>query len=280
ELEPLDKWILSRLHRLINFATEELEKYRFNLFTRELMNFVWHELADDYIEMIKHRLYGDNEESKLKAKVALHELLYNIILLLAPLAPHITEELYQEMFKDKVGAKSLHLLGWPAYEEDRIDEEAETLGKLASEIIGAMRKYKNSHGLALNAKLKHVAIYALDSYDMLKALETDIAGTMNIEKLEIIRGEPDLEERIIEIKPNFKSVGPKYGRLVPKITAYLKENARKVAKALKENGKVEFEAEEQKIELGKEDIVIRKAVFSEGEEVETVVVGDAVILFF
>ncbi|RLF80033.1 valine--tRNA ligase, partial [Thermococci archaeon] len=280
ELEPLDKWILSRLHRLIKFATEELEKYRFNLLTRELMTFVWHEVADEYIEMIKHRLYGENEESKIKAKTALYELLYNITLLLAPLAPHITEELYQEMFKERIGAKSVHLLEWPTYREDRISEEAEKLGKLASEVIGAMRRYKNSHGLALNAKLKHVTIYTLDNYDTLKILEKDIAGTMNIEKLEIIKGEPELEEKIIEIKPNFKNVGPKYGKLVPKITKHLKENAENIAKSLKESGKVEFEIEGQKVELGKDDIVIRKAVFSEGEEVETAVVKDAVILFF
>ncbi|AIF70188.1 valyl-tRNA synthetase [Palaeococcus pacificus DY20341] len=280
ELEPLDRWILSRLHRLIKFATEEMDSYRFNLFTRELMTFIWHEVADDYIEMIKYRLYGDDEESKLKAKVALHELLYNILLLLAPLAPHITEELYQEVFKHKVGAKSIHLLEWPAYREERVDEEAERLGEFASEVIGAMRRYKNSHGLSLNAKLKHVAIYTLDSYEVLKQIEKDIAGTMNIEKLEVIKGEPDLEERILEIKPNFKLVGPKYGKLVPKISAYLKENAESVAKALKESGKVEFEVEGGKVELGKEEIVIRKAVFSEGEEVKTAVVGDAVILFF
>ncbi|ASJ00910.1 valine--tRNA ligase [Thermococcus gorgonarius] len=280
ELEPLDRWILSRLHRLIKFATEEMERYRFNLLTRELITFVWHEVADDYIEMIKYRLYGDDEESKLKAKAALYELLYNVMLLLAPFVPHITEELYQEMFKKYAGAKSVHLLEWPKYDEGKIDEKAEKLGELAREIVGAMRRYKNSHGLALNAKLKHVAIYATDSYELLKTIEKDIAGTMNIERLEIIKGEPELEERIIEIKPNFRTVGPRYGKLVPKITAYLKENADEVAKALKENGKVEFEVDGQKVELTKDDIVLRKAVFSEGEEVETAVVGDAVVLFF
>ncbi|HIP88506.1 MAG TPA: hypothetical protein EYH24_00665, partial [Thermococcus paralvinellae] len=72
----------------------------------------------------------------------------------------------------------------------------------------------------------------------------------------------------------------KYGKLVPKIVAYLRQNAEAVARALKESGKVEFEIEGQRIELGKDDIVLRKAVFSEGEEVETAVVKDAVILFF
>ncbi|AEH24496.1 valine--tRNA ligase [Pyrococcus yayanosii] len=280
ELEPLDRWILSRLHRLIKFATEEMERYRFNLLTRELITFIWHEVADDYIEMIKHRLYGDDGESKLKAKVALYELLYNTMLLLAPFVPHITEELYHAIFKKRVGAKSVHLLSWPTHDEGRIDGEAEKLGELAREIVGAMRRYKNSHGLALNAKLKHVAIYATDSYEMLKAIEKDIAGTMNIEKLEIIRGEPELEERVIEIKPNFRTVGPKYGKLVPKIIGYLKEHADEVAKALKERGKIEFEIDNQRVELGKDDVVLRKAVFSEGKEVETAVVGDAVILFF
>ncbi|WP_297420820.1 valine--tRNA ligase [Thermococcus sp.] len=280
ELEPLDRWILSRLHRLIKFTTEEMERYRFNLLTRELINFVWHEVADDYLEMIKYRLYGDDEESKLRAKVALYELLYNAMLLLAPLTPHITEELYQNLFRERIGVKSVHLLDWPKYNEEKIDENAEKLGELAREIVGAMRRYKNGHGLALNAKLKHVAIYAIDSYEKIKAIERDIAGTMNIERLEIIRGEPELEERIIEIKPNFRTVGPKYGKLVPKITTHLKENAEKVAKTLKESGKVEFKIDGQRVELAKEDIIIRKAVFSEGEKVETAVVEDAVILFF
>ncbi|WP_297065118.1 valine--tRNA ligase [Thermococcus sp.] len=280
ELEPLDRWILSRLHKLIKFATEEMEKYRFNLLTRELITFVWHEVADDYIEMIKYRLYGDDEESKLKAKASLYELLYNTMLLLAPFVPHITEELYQNLFRERIKAKSVHLLEWPKFREERIDEEAEKLGELAREIVGAIRRYKNSHGLALNAKLKHVAIYATDSYEKLKTIEKDIAGTMNIERLEIIKGGPELEERIIEIKPNFRTVGPRYGKLVPKITAYLKENAEEVAKALKETGKVEFEVDGQKVELTKDDVVIRKAVFSEGEEVETAVVGDAVVLFY
>ncbi|WP_099210729.1 valine--tRNA ligase [Thermococcus henrietii] len=280
ELEPLDRWILSRLHRLIKFATEEMERYRFNLLTRELITFVWHEVADDYIEMIKYRLYGDDEESKLKAKTALYELLYNLMLLMAPFVPHITEELYQNLFRERVGVKSVHLLEWPKFREDRIDEEAEKLGELAREIVGAIRRYKNSHGLALNAKLKHVAIYATDSYEKLKTIERDIAGTMNIERLEVIRGEPALEERITEIKPNFRTVGPRYGKLVPKITTYLKEHAEEVAKALKEAGKVEFEVDGQKVELSKDDVIIRKAVFSEGEEVETAVVGDAVIVFF
>ncbi len=280
ELEPLDRWILSRLHRLIKFATEEMERYRFNLLTRELMTFVWHEVADDYIEMIKYRLYGDDEESKLKAKAALYELLYSVMLLLAPLTPHITEELYQEMFKKHLRAKSVHLLGWPEFKGERIDEGAEKLGELARELVGAIRCYKNSHGLALNAKLKHVAIYATDSYETLKTIEKDIAGTMNIERLEILRGEPALEERITEVKPNFRTVGPRYGRLVPKITAYLMENAEEVAKALRKVGRVEFEVEGQKVELGKDDVVIRKVVFSGGEEVETAVVGDAVVVFF
>ncbi|ASJ10686.1 valine--tRNA ligase [Thermococcus sp. P6] len=280
ELEPLDRWILSRLHRIIGFATEEMERYRFNLLTRELINFVWHEVADDYIEMIKYRLYGDDEGSKLRAKAALYELLYNVMLLLAPLVPHITEEIYQEMFRRHAGSRSVHLLEWPKYDANRVSEEAEKLGELAREVIGAMRRYKNGHGLPLNARLNHVVIYATESYDALKSIERDVAGTMNIERLEIVRGEPELEERITEIKPNFRTVGPRYGRLVPGITAYLRENAEEVAKALKESGKVEFEVDGEKVQLGKEDVVIRRAVFSEGEEVETAVVGDAVIVFF
>lgn len=94
EFELFDCWIFSRFYRFIKFVIEEMEKYCFNFFIRELIIFVWYEVVDDYIEMIKYRFYGDDEESKLKVKVVFYELFYNVMFLLVLFVLYIMEEFY------------------------------------------------------------------------------------------------------------------------------------------------------------------------------------------
>lgn len=129
------------------------------------------------------------------------------------------------------------------YSEVRIDEEVEKFGEFVCEIVGVMRCYKNSYGFLFNVKFKYVVIYIIDFYEVFKIIEKDIVGIMNIEKFEIIKGEFEFEERIIEIKLNFKMVGLCYGKFVLKIIVYFKENVEEVVKVFKESGKIEFEVD-------------------------------------
>ncbi len=103
-LQPLDKWILSKTERLVEKVTDALEKCQFNTAIEETRNFTWHVFCDSYLEAAKDRLYrpeAHGEEKKRAAQYTLHSVLNRILLLLAPVIPHVTEEIYQNLYADE-----------------------------------------------------------------------------------------------------------------------------------------------------------------------------------
>jgi valyl-tRNA synthetase len=190
ELQLLDKWILSKAEKLTHKVTENLEKCQFNIALEEIRNFTWRVLCDQYIEAVKDRLYKQEiygEEKSEAVKFALYSVLYRVIQLLAPITPHVTEEIYQTMYVEDVGAKSLQLTPWPEPDPAKIDGEAEKKGDLLVAVITEIRREKAEKRKPLNASMKRVKIYA-GSTEVARALsenKEDIAGTCKIEMLEI-----------------------------------------------------------------------------------------------
>ncbi|MEM3356923.1 MAG: valine--tRNA ligase, partial [Candidatus Bathyarchaeia archaeon] len=110
DLQLVDKWILIKAEKLTQRVTDALEKCQFNIALEEIRNFTWHIFCDQYIEAVKDRLYKPEvygEEKRKAAQHALYEVLYRIIQLLAPISPHITEEIYQAIYADEKGYKSI-----------------------------------------------------------------------------------------------------------------------------------------------------------------------------
>ncbi|MEM2320205.1 MAG: valine--tRNA ligase, partial [Candidatus Bathyarchaeia archaeon] len=138
EVQLLDRWILSKAEKVTQRVTEALEKCQFNIALDEVRNFTWHVFCDQYIEAVKDRLYKPEIHGEAKRKAAqktLYEVLYRIIQLLAPITPHICEEIYQTIYAEHVGAKSIHLTSWPTVDPRRIDEAAEKEGDLVMALI-------------------------------------------------------------------------------------------------------------------------------------------------
>jgi valyl-tRNA synthetase len=186
ELRITDKWILSKLQKVTESANTNFEKYVFNLPVQEIRSFIWHDLADYYLEMVKYRLYKPEvygEESRKAAQYTLNHILEVILKLIAPVTPHISEELYGELFKKG----SVHLEDYPQKNAKLLDEEAEKAGEALIEIIDAVRKYKSDNNLSLGADLEKVVIETPQA-ETVKGLETDIKGTGRIANLEINAG--------------------------------------------------------------------------------------------
>jgi len=182
ELELLDRWMLSKLERVTQRVTEALENCQFNIATEEARNFTWHVLCDCYIEAMKHRLYRPEiygEGSRKAAQYTLYEAIYRTQQLLAPISPHITEEIYQAIYARDKKHKSIHVSPWPTPEKEKIDEEAEKYGDLVMAVIGEVRKDKAERRMSLNSPIKKLIIYAgsKKSADILNQATQDIAGT-------------------------------------------------------------------------------------------------------
>ena len=123
---------------------------------KDMEYFLWHELADHYIEMIKTTIYEKNKNTSIP--YTLYTIGLGILKLFAPIFPHITEELYQTIYKTHEKTESIHLSSWP--EPKYIDEHHEHSGEIVKQYISLARSWKSQQGIALNAPMNVITTYA------------------------------------------------------------------------------------------------------------------------
>ena len=190
EAEPglLDRWVLSVLERVVKAVTDAFEECQFIDALETTRNFVWHVFCDHYLEAVKHRLYG-RDDGRAAAQRTLHYAVKRILQLLAPVMPHLTEEIYSLMYAED-GSDSIHLSRWPEADDSIIDEEVEGRGDLIISVIRDIRKEKNRQGIPLNTPLRGLIIYAGGEAEekALTAGGADISETAKAEEMEIVRG--------------------------------------------------------------------------------------------
>ncbi len=191
ELQLLDKWVISKTENLVKKVTESFEKCQFNIAVEEIRNFTWHVFCDYYLEAVKDRLYrpdAHSKESRIAAQYTLYEVLYRLVQLFAPVAPHITEEIYQYMYLDGKGYKSIQVSAWPKVNQAMVNEEIEKQGDLIIAVLGEIRNDKAQKKMPLNAPIKTVTIYASnpENAEVLQKGEVDIASTLKIENIKIL----------------------------------------------------------------------------------------------
>lgn len=189
----LDKWILSKTERLTEKVTDALEKCQFNVALEETRSFTWHTFCDCYLEAVKDRLYRPErygEEKKKAAQYTLHRVLERIVLLLAPIVPHVTEELYSALYAED-RQTSIHRLAWPRVDKTIVDEAVEKQGELIMAIITEVRKEKAEKHLPLNAQVKKLTVYAegKDTAEAINQGREDIEGTCKVTEMQILSQE-------------------------------------------------------------------------------------------
>ncbi len=157
-LLPPDRWLLSRLARTITYATVELAQNEYATARAEVERFFWSDLCDNYLELVKARLYNDDGPARDAARWTLYHTLLTVLKLLAPYMPYITETIYQGLFREREGAASIHLASWPAEHPEWIDEEAEEAGKALLALLHQVRRYKAEQNLSVGAELATLRI--------------------------------------------------------------------------------------------------------------------------
>jgi valyl-tRNA synthetase len=271
ELRPSDRWILSRLNRVVKQATQYLEDFQFNQAITAIQTFIWHEFCDMYIEEVKHRLYGEDSTADA-AKYALYQIILTAAKLLAPFMPHFAEEIYQTYFAADFPQPSIHVSGWPAADKLFIDEVAEKIGNISNEVISAIRQFKAEHKMALSAELPAVEIYTTDSKAAkhLTQASEDITGTMRIGRLDISVGRPKLAERVVAIEADMAKLGPRLRSDAQLVAQALREaDAEELAKKLTK-GSIAIMAGGKEFKLTSDELRVVKETESAGHKVEAV----------
>jgi valyl-tRNA synthetase len=187
ELAPTDRWLLARLCGLLQRVTGLFHAYEYAAARSETENFFWRDLANNYLEMCKERLYGEPGAQRDGARYALYHTLLTMIKLFAPFLPYVTEQIYLGLFADNEGQRSLHLTHWPQARADWMSEEAEAAGELLLEVITAVRRYKSVASISLGTALKRLRLSTCDAdlTSMLNAARRDLLSVTRARELEI-----------------------------------------------------------------------------------------------
>ncbi|WP_165423278.1 valine--tRNA ligase [Ktedonosporobacter rubrisoli] len=159
-LLPADRWLLSRLGRVIAYATQQLEKGEYAAQRAEVEHFFWSDLCDNYLELTKMRLYGEPGPARAAAQWTLYHALLTALKLLAPYLPYVTDEIYQQFLSRWDGARSIHVSAWPTEHPEWVDLQAEEVGNALLELLRKVRRYKADRGLSVGAELDCLHIEA------------------------------------------------------------------------------------------------------------------------
>lgn len=233
-LQDIDQWILTKYSKLVTSCTKQMDVFEYSPAMKDIEYFLWHELADHYLEMIKGSLY--NKENVDSIKYTLYTIGLGILKLFAPFFPHITEELYHDFYKKYENGTSIHVSAWP--EPILIDEEKEQAGETVKEYIAKVRAWKSEQGIALNAPIPAFATYApTELITRLKANGPIIFSTLRYPPTHVfIPGKPEIQETITAIEPVFAKLGPTFKNDSSHIVQWIKTHQDELITKI-ENGK-------------------------------------------
>jgi len=203
KLEPVDMWILSKLSKVVDASTENFKNYEYMHTKLETETFFWHTFCDNYLELIKDRVYNAEargKDARLSAQYALYNSLLTIIKLMAPIMPFITEELYQLYFKNHEKEKSIHISKWP--EPGMVDEHAEHIGDFVVSVVEFVRKQKTERKVSLKAPVKKLTIKSKVGEKDFDSVELEIKAATSAEQIvfEPTRGRQTEKELEIEVE--------------------------------------------------------------------------------
>lgn len=236
DLINIDKWILSKYSKLVEKATKQMDSFDYSQTMKDVEYFLWHELADHYLEMIKSSINENRDTESIK--YTLYTLGLGTLKLFAVFFPHLTEEIYQNFYKEFEGNKSIHLSSWP--EPVITDEKIEKTGENIKNYISQARSWKSEQGIALNAPIKALATYASKNYiDSIKTSDFIIKSTLKYPNdHEFIVGKPKVEEKITKITPVFSKIGPTLKSEGKKLVGWIKQNNGEIIKTLESKGDI------------------------------------------
>ena len=277
KLTLMDKWILSGLNTLVDFVDKCLDEYKITESARAIQDFT-DNLSNWYVRRSRERYWGsDMTDDKIAAYTTLHHVLVTLAKISAPYVPFMAEEIYQNLVRnfDAAAEESVHLCSFPvadkAYENVALEEDM----KFVLDAVAVGRVARNKSNIKNRQPLQKIYISTDRKVNDEKIL-TLVKDELNIKEIEIIREAGEFIS--YEIKPQLKTLGPKYGKLLGAIRSYLSghEHPEEIVKAT-ENGVFEAVINGETVALGKEDLlvsVVNKSGFAAESDFNMTVILD------
>ena len=256
ERPELDRWILSRLHSLITEVKSDLEDYEPTKAGREIAAMVTDQLSNWYVRLARKRFWGGGmTDDKLSAYETLYECLVTVAKLMAPFAPFYADRLYRDLTQDET--KSVHLTDYPKADPSVINASLEEAMDYAQRISGMVLSLRRKMDTKVRQPLQKVVVLTSDPQmiESVEHVEELILSEVNVKELVFDSGSSDLVVK--RVKPNFRLLGPIFGKDMKKAAAYLTGMTREEIETFEKAGKTEYEGKEitlDSVEIISEDV--------------------------
>ena len=255
----LDRWILSELNSLIITVDEAYGQYEPTRAARAIQNFVDEHLSNWYVRLSRRRFWkGSYSEDKIEAYQTLYRSLEVIAQLSAPIAPFFAEKLFIDLneVSGRYDEPSIHMIGFPEADTTLIDKDLEEKMELAQKTSSMILSLRKKSNIRVRQPLQKVMIPVLDEHfkTQVEAMSDLIRSETNVKEIEYLTEDTNL--LVKQIKPNFKTLGPKYGKLMKSIAATIGGWKQEDIKKLENTGKAELEIGDEKVEITLEDVEI------------------------
>jgi len=276
KLSVMDKWILSKVNSLVKSVDAYLNDYKIPETTRVLEEFV-DDLSNWYVRRSRERFWAKGmEQDKINAYMTLYTSLVTLCKVAAPMIPFMTEEIYLNIVAgiDKTAPESIHLCDFPVANEAYIDKELEANMDEVLRIVVVGRACRNAANIKNRQPIGKMYVKAeAELSDFYKEIIEDELNVKEVEFTNDVRAYSSYS-----FKPQLKTVGPKYGRLLGKIKQALSEvDGNTAMDELNEKGQLTFDFDGETVELTKDDLLIEIAQtegFESGNDGDITVVLD------
>ena len=276
KLSVMDKWILSKVNSLVKSVDAYLNDYKIPETTRVLEEFV-DDLSNWYVRRSRERFWAKGmEQDKINAYMTLYTSLVTLCKVAAPMIPFMTEEIYLNIVAgiDKTAPESIHLCDFPVANEAHIDKELEANMDEVLRIVVVGRACRNAANIKNRQPIGKMYVKAeAELSDFYKEIIEDELNVKEVEFTDDVRAYSSYS-----FKPQLKTVGPKYGKLLGKIKQALSEvDGNTAMDELNEKGRLTFNFDGETVELTKDDLLIEIAQtegFESGNDGDITVVLD------
>ena len=259
ERPELDRWILSELHTLIKKVDKFYEEYEPTKAARAISDFTQDYLSNWYVRLSRRRFWkGDYQQDKISAYQTLYTCMLTIAKIGAPIAPFFMDKLYLDLnaVSQKENFESIHLADFPLFEESYIDKSLERKMEDAQTISSLVLSLRAKEKIKVRQPLQKIMIPVVneEQKSSILAVANLIKHEVNIKEIELLEDASDI--LVKQIKPNFKTLGPKFGREMKSIANAIRNFSKEEISKIELEGKIPIELDGKMINLELSDVEI------------------------
>jgi len=257
----IDRWIISLLNTLVKDVTEYYETYEPTRAGRAISDFVGENLSNWYVRLNRKRYWGgEYDEDKISAYQTLYTCLETVTRLMAPIAPFFADKLFLDLnaVTGKESSESVHLADFPTYDEALIDSNLEACMQLAQQTSSMILALRRKAEKKVRQPLSKAVVPAPDeiTFNQLSYIADLVKAEVNVKEFEVIPADNDMENLVKKIKPNFKTLGKKYGKQMKEIAQAMTSFGNHEIAEIERNGVFVLALPTGNVELTTEDVEI------------------------